>query len=93
MATITAQQVSEEWQEGTSSRAALLAVKNVTTGDTLNVGTGGAINVFSYVKSAIGCGTTVIGTGACSVSAPTTITIPSGLSNDSLFILIFGCAF
>jgi len=92
VAAITAQQVSVEWQEGTSSRAALLAVKNVTSGDTLDVGPSGVVNVFSRVKSAIGCGTTVIGTGAATVTAPTSLTMPSGMSNDSLFLLVFGCA-
>jgi hypothetical protein len=93
VAAITAQQVSVEWDEGSSGRAALLAVKNVSSGDTLNVGTGGAVQVFSYVKSGIACGTTVIGTGTATVTAPTTLTMPSGLSNDSCFLLVFGCAF
>lgn len=91
MAAVTAQQVSMEWVEGSSARSALLAVKNVTTGDTLDVGSGGAINVFSRVKAAIMCGTTVIGTAGASV-AGTTVTIPAGLSNDSAFVLVFGCA-
>lgn len=80
-----------EWSEGSSARSALLAIKNATTADTLDVGQSGAINVFSRVKAAIMCGTTVIGTAGASVSG-TVITIPAGLSNDSAFVLVFGCA-
>lgn len=80
-----------EWTEGSSARSALVAVKNVTTGDTLDVGQSGAINLFSRVKAAIMCGTTVIGTAGASVSG-TVVTMPSGLANDSAFILVFGCA-
>ena len=91
MTVIANSQVSVEWAEGSSSRTALIAVKNVTTGDTLDVGQAG-ISTHSRVKSAIMTGTTVIGSAAAGVSG-TVVTMPAGLANDSAFVLVFGCAF
>lgn len=92
MAVVSGAQITVEWQEGTSGKTALIAVKNVTAGDTLDLGPTGAAPQFRQLKAAVMLGTTVIGSASASV-AGTVITMPAGLSADAAFILAFGCAF
>jgi hypothetical protein len=92
MAVIAGQQVVIAWQEGTSSKVALIAVKNVTTGDTLDLGPTGATTQFRQLKAAVMLGATVIGSASASI-AGTVITMPAGLSADAAWILAFGAAF
>jgi len=86
MAALTDQQWSVEWMEGSSSRIAVIALKNVTAADTVDLS-----RVFSRLKNAVVCGTTVIGTGTGGVSG-TVLTLPAGLSNDGAVALVFGAA-
>lgn len=89
MAVISGAQWSVEWAEGTSARIETIALKNVTTGDTVDLA-----SQFSRVKWAILGGTTVIGTGAGTVGGAnnTVVTMPTGLANDSAVMMVFGCA-
>lgn len=92
MAVISGQQVTIAYQEGTAAKIALVAVKNVTTGDTLDLGPTGASAQFRQLKGAVMLGSTVIGSAAASISG-TTITMPAGLTNDAAWVLAFGAAF
>jgi hypothetical protein len=91
MAVIGGSQCSVQWQDGEAVHTAVIAVNNVSAGDTLDLGAGGALPLFSYVKQAFGQGSTVIGQAACTITAPTTVTIPAGLSHDSAFLMLQGC--
>lgn len=93
MAVITSGQVNVAWYEGTSAKVALLAVKNVTAGDTLDLGPSGATAQFRQIKGAVMLGATVIGSAAATITSGTVVTMPAGLSNDAAWVLCFGAAF
>jgi len=84
MAALTSQQVMRVWSDGPSDRAALYALRKVTTADTFD-----ASADFLIVKQAVALGTTVSGIAACVVSG-TTITMPAGLVSDAGYLLVWG---
>ena len=81
MPAVSGDQVKMMWAEGDADKAALFALRKITTADTIDLGAGGP-GQFSVVKQAVMLGTTVSGTAACTVSG-TTVTVPAGLSNDA----------
>jgi hypothetical protein len=86
MAVLTSNQVLQVWFEGHSDRAALYALRNVTSADTADVSTD-----FTNVKRAVVMGTTVSGTAVATVSG-TVVTMPTGLAADAAYLLVWGCA-
>jgi hypothetical protein len=70
--------------EGVSSKVALYACRNVTTGDTMDVG-----GDFSVVKRAGVLSDTAVGIAAMA-AAGVVLTFPAGLTGDGAFVLVFG---
>lgn len=86
MAALAADQISLVWSEGTHlDRAALYAVKNVDSGDTADLN-----KEFKVVKT----GGIVRGNGNPSAVtiAGTTVTFPTGLTDDGVWLLVLGIA-
>jgi hypothetical protein len=86
MAVLSTNQVVKMWSEGSADRVVLYAVRNVTTGDTMDVA-----GEFTLLKRAVILGTTVSGAASASV-ATTVVTMPSGLAGDAGYVLAWGCA-
>jgi len=87
MAVLAGQQVKQLYETGDADRVALYAIRNVTTADTVDFGAD-----FSVVKRALVLGATATGAGVGSVSSNTVVTVPSGLSADAAWVLVYGCA-
>lgn len=87
MAALVHGQYPLQWQDGQAERAALYALRNVTTGDTFDVA-----EQFTNVKRAFVMGATVAGQAAVVTITGTVITLPTGLTNDAGWALVFGCA-
>ena len=85
MAALTPNHYALVWSNGMSDRAALYALRNVTTGDTAD-----SVD-FSIVKQATIMGTTVAGTETVTVSG-TVATIPAGLNGDAAYLLAWGAS-
>jgi hypothetical protein len=88
MSAITGQQARLEWAAGDTDRAALYALRDVSTGDTFDLGINGA-GQFLALKEAIMMGTTVQGTSTATVTG-TVVTMPAGLSLDACYLLAWG---
>lgn len=88
MAVISGKQVRRLFQDGTAAMLALYAVRNVTTGDTVDLGASGTQD-FLNVKQAAFVGSTVAGSAAATVSG-TVITIPAGVSGDAIYLIAWG---
>jgi hypothetical protein len=86
MAALMVGQYSKVWAEGSSDHSALYALKNVTSGDTADLS-----SEFSKVIRAVMLGTTVSGAASASV-AGVIVTLPTGLSGDAGWLLVWGCA-
>ena len=85
MADISAQ-VAVAFQDGTCDKVVLFAVKGATAGDTFDVGP-----YFRVVKRAglvSATGTTI----AALTAAGTVLTVPTGPSNDGLWVVVVGVA-
>lgn len=75
------------YESGVAERTALYSVRNVTTGDTLDVSAD-----FSSPKQAIFLGTTASVKGLGTI-AGSVVTIPTaGLANDAGYLLVYGSA-
>ena len=74
------------WSDGLSDRVVLYALRNVNSGDTIDLSV-----EFSVVKQAIMLGTTVNGSGAASF-AGTIVTMPAGLNKDAAYLLAWGAS-
>jgi len=84
MAALTQGHVVRVWENGMSDRVCLYALRNVTTGDTADLG-----GDLSVVKQAIMIGCTVNGSATAQVSG-TVVTMPAGLSQDAAYLLAWG---
>lgn len=78
------------WMNGESDRVALYALRDINTGDTIDLA-----QQFTVLKRAVIMGTTVaaavsavVGTG---VDA-TKVTVPNGASRDAGYLLVYGAA-
>jgi hypothetical protein len=91
MATVTGKQVVRLFQDGRAAQAVLYALRNVNTGDTCDLGPSGT-NDFLAVKQAAMVGATVAGSAAVTVGSGTVVTMPAGLTGDSLYLLAWGDA-
>ena len=92
MAAVTGKQVRRLFQDGTAAQMALYALRNVTTGDTVDLGANGTGD-FLALKQAAMVGATVSGSAVAVVTASSTVvTMPSGLAGDSIYLLAWGDA-
>jgi hypothetical protein len=85
MAALPPDQCTQVWTEGSCGKTSLYSMKNVTAGDTVDLS-----GAFKYVKRAgivSDTGTTI---GACTIQAPTGLTIPAGPANDGVWLLVAG---
>jgi uncharacterized membrane protein len=73
-----------QWNNGAADKAALYALRDVSTGDTADLA-----QDFLAVKQAVMLGTTVNGSAVASVSG-TVVTMPAGLSSDAAYLLAWG---
>jgi hypothetical protein len=88
VAVVTGKQVKRLSYDGSAAMMAVYVVRNVTTGDTLDLGVDG-IGDFLNVKQAAMIGSTVAGSAVATVSG-TVITIPSGVSGDAIYLMAWG---
>lgn len=86
MAALTPDRYPLMWQDGQSDRAALYALRDITTGDTCDL-----VDQFNILKRGALVGTTVAGAVSASVSG-TVVTIPAGVSRDGAYLLAYGVA-
>jgi hypothetical protein len=84
MAALAPNHYSLVYQNGASDKAALYALRDVSTGDTADLA-----QDFLALKQAVMLGTTVNGSAVASVSG-TVVTMPSGLSSDAAYLLAWG---
>jgi hypothetical protein len=87
MAALDPTRYPKQWHDGLAERTALYALRNITTGDTVDLA-----QDFTVVKRAVLLGTTVAGAVAAVASANTIITIPAGVAADAGYLLAFGVA-
>lgn len=85
MAALTSSQIVRVYSDGTADRLCLYAMRDVTTGDTRDLGAD-----FTALKQAIVLGTTTQMAFIAAISAGTTITIPTGLSADAGWLMAWG---
>jgi hypothetical protein len=78
------------YQAGTADKVALYALRNVTAGDTVDIGPSGA-GQFQGVERAVVIGVDVFVEVAASISG-TVITMPSGLSLSDGYLLAWGAS-
>lgn len=90
MAVITGKQVRRLFQDGTAAQMAVYAVRNVSAGDTLDLGPSGTGD-FLAVKQAAMIGSTVSG-AATATAAGTVVTMPATLSGDAIYLMAWGDA-
>lgn len=83
-ALVVGDQVVQQWTDGLSDLVALYVLRGVTTGDTIDL----TIH-FKSVKRAVLLGVTVAGAVAAS-NTGNVITIPSGVSLDAAYLLVYG---
>lgn len=86
MATLTGSQVTILWSSGVAEEFTLFAVKNVNTGDLLDLSPS-----FRVVLQAMFMGATVSGIAAGAING-TTVTAPAGLSSAAAYLLVQGVA-
>ena len=92
MADITAQ-AKPVYQDGSCEHAALFAVNNATAGDTIDVASWFSVVKRGGIVSATGTTIGAIGTPATGANGgPTLLTVPTGPSNDGLWLIVVGVA-
>jgi hypothetical protein len=90
MAALTGASVRKVFVDGEAARIALYAIRDCTTGDTVDLGVSGAGD-FLVVKQAAMLGDTISGSATATASG-TVVTIPTGLSLDAIWLLAWGDA-
>jgi hypothetical protein len=88
MATLGIAQYEVVYRDGHADRVGLVALKNVSAGDTLELGATGA-NLLSVITRAAVVGVTSFVEIAASWTG-TVVTMPSGLSADAAYLLVWG---
>jgi hypothetical protein len=76
------------FQAGIADRVILVALRDVTTGDTLDVGASG-MNLLGFINRAVLLGVTSFVEIAGSWTG-TVLTLPAGLSSDVAYLLAWG---
>ena len=87
MATLTSANCTLVYADGKADKAALFALSKVTTGDTIDVGT---VSGLLIINRGVVLGVSAFVEIAASF-AGTVVTMPSGLSGDSGYLLVWGC--
>lgn len=90
MAVISGNQINRLYIEGPAAQLVLYALRDVTTGDTIDLGPSGTSD-FLVVKQAAMIGATVNGAATATASG-TVVTMPAGLSSDSIYLMAWGDA-
>lgn len=90
MAAVAGNQIKKLYSEGSAGEIAVYALRNVTTGDTVDFGPSGTGD-FLVLKQAVMIGATVAGSATATVSG-TSITIPAGVAGDAIYIMVRGAA-
>lgn len=88
MAAISGRQVKRLYYDGQAAMCAVYVVRNVTSGDTLDLGVSG-VGDFLAVKQSAMIGSTVAGAASASTSG-TVVTMPAGLSGDAIYLMAWG---
>jgi hypothetical protein len=78
------QQVVFKWTDDGAAETKLYELLNITTGDTIDMSPD-----FKVVKRAVMLGITVAG-AVVAANAGNVITIPSGVSADAAYLLVYG---
>lgn len=78
-------QVTMEWANGVSDKTALYAVKDVTSGDTINLSPD-----FSLCVLAAFLGITSNQVLLAPAASGTVVTIPAGLATEAGYLLVYG---
>lgn len=89
MAVLSAANAIVNYQRGDSDMVALIGLRNVTTGDTLDVATVTS-PAFQVVKRGVVLGVSDFVEIAASFTG-TVVTMPSGLNASSGYLLVWGC--
>jgi hypothetical protein len=87
MAVLTSSNCTMVYTDGKADKVALFALSKVTTGDTIDVAT---ISSFLSVNRGVVLGVSSFVEIAATFSG-TVVTMPSGLSSDSGYLLVWGC--
>jgi hypothetical protein len=87
MATLTAANCTLVYTDGKADKVALFALSKVSTGDTIDVST---ISSLLFVNRGVVLGVSDFVEIAATFSG-TVVTMPSGLTNDSGYLLLWGC--
>jgi hypothetical protein len=87
MAVLTGANVIPVYQSGESDLIKLFALRKVTTGDTIDLAT---ISNFQIVKAGVVLGVSDFVEIAATFTG-TVVTMPSGLTNSSGYLLALGC--
>jgi len=87
MAVLTAANCTLVYTDGKADKVALFALSKVNTGDTIDVAT---ISNFLYVNRGVVLGVSNFVEIAATFTG-TVVTMPSGLTSDSGYLLIWGC--
>lgn len=72
------------WSNGEAGRTCLYALRNINTGDTIDVSYD-----FASLKRAVLLGVTVAG-ATVAANTGNVVTIPAGVANDAAYLLAFG---
>lgn len=89
MPALTADQINRVYTDGNCQRLALFILKNVNSGDTLDVGGGQGFKTVQRAGIASATSATV---AAVSNIAGTVLTLPAGLNGDGVWLLVLGVA-
>jgi len=87
MATLTANNCTLVYSAGSADLVALFALRKVTAGDTVDIS---VLSSFQIVNRGVVLGVSAFVEIAATFTG-TVVTMPSGLSNDSGYLLVWGC--
>jgi len=88
MAALTNAQATVVYQAGQADKIILVALRDVSSGDTLDIGPG-AIGALSVVNRAVVVGVTSFVEIAATWNG-TVLTMPTGLASDAAYLLAWG---
>lgn len=89
MAVLTAANCTLVHTQGVADLVALFAMRKVSAGDTIDIATIAGAG-FQLVKSGVVLGVSAFVEIAATFTG-TVVTMPSGLTNDSAYLLVWGC--
>ena len=87
MALLAGNQIAQVWSDGQADRVAVFALRNFTTGDTVDLS-----GWFTKVLSCVLQATTQNIKGLPTVSGSVVTLTPTSLAGDAGFIMVWGCA-